>query len=234
MLQAKQLKEGEYLGIDGATPWTTKQQKQFEELRAVLPPWTTVINLSAVGPLPKEKIAYQEIDLKEAMAEIGAELKPTVGGVMGLDKIMHEEMLSPWRLQKRYGFQGHCHELFFVTSPDRVAEFDDMIHQVTGLYNYAVEDIGIYLLPLERGRAFYCFYDIHCSGKKEDEECQKTKKLFEELSETLINEGAFFDRPYGYWAQLMYSRAGQYTEYLKKIKRELDPNNIMNPGKLCF
>jgi FAD/FMN-containing dehydrogenase len=50
----------------------------------------------------------------------------------------------------------------------------------------------------------------------------------------LIEAGAFFDRPYGVWADLMYSRTGTYTEYLKKLKVELDPNNIMNPGKLCF
>ena len=45
---------------------------------------------------------------------------------------------------------------------------------------------------------------------------------------------AFFDRPYGPWAQMMYDRSGVYARKLQDLKRELDPNNIMNPGRLCF
>ena len=60
------------------------------------------------------------------------------------------------------------------------------------------------------------------------------KGLFEEAGDLLVDMGGFFDRPYGTWAEAMYRRAGTYTEYLKKIKKQLDPNNVMNPGKLCF
>ncbi|HUT84154.1 MAG TPA: FAD-linked oxidase C-terminal domain-containing protein, partial [Thermodesulfobacteriota bacterium] len=58
--------------------------------------------------------------------------------------------------------------------------------------------------------------------------------FYRSLSENLISEGAFFDPPYGIWAEMMYQKTGTYTEYLKKLKKELDPNLIMNPGKLCF
>ena len=55
-----------------------------------------------------------------------------------------------------------------------------------------------------------------------------------EASERLINDGAFFDRPYGQWADMVYCRAGTYTQKLKQLKKEFDPNNILNPGHLCF
>jgi FAD/FMN-containing dehydrogenase len=32
----------------------------------------------------------------------------------------------------------------------------------------------------------------------------------------------------------MYGRAATYSQMLKKLKAETDPNNILNPGKLCF
>jgi FAD/FMN-containing dehydrogenase len=86
---------------------------------------------------------------------------------------------------------------------------------------------------MERARAIYCSYDLHCNSADGDE-CVRVNNLFDKASDVLIAMGAFFDRPYGRWAQMVYSRTGTYTEYLKRIKRELDPNNIMNPGKLCF
>ena len=46
--------------------------------------------------------------------------------------------------------------------------------------------------------------------------------------------GGFFSAPYGPWADMVYSRAAAYTETLKVVKRAFDPDNILNPGKLCF
>jgi hypothetical protein len=100
-------------------------------------------------------------------------------------------------------------------------------------FTYPPEDVGIYLLPMERARAFYCSYDLNCNPNDPSESLQASN-LFDRLSEVLVGDGAFFDRPYGKWASMVYGRTGNYSEYLRKIKRELDPNNIMNPGKLCF
>jgi FAD/FMN-containing dehydrogenase len=49
-----------------------------------------------------------------------------------------------------------------------------------------------------------------------------------------MNGGALFDRPYGDWAVLVYERAPEYAAKLKQIKKEMDPQGILNPGKLCF
>jgi len=231
--QTKLLRRGEYIGSRGASAWTKKQLQQFAKLRKTLPPWTVMLCLSAVGPIPEEKIAYQEVDLKEAMTEIGAEPKPTVGGISALDKVILEELLLPWRLQKRFGYRGSCHQLMFYSSSDRIGDFAAAIYQVADQFLYPAEDIGICLLPIERARAFYCSYDLHCDLAN-PEESLRVSTLFEEVSKLLVDMGAFFDRPYGKWAQIIYSRTVNYTEYIRKIKCELDPNNIMNPGKLCF
>jgi hypothetical protein len=57
--------------------------------------------------------------------------------------------------------------------------------------------------------------------------------LYEDLSSRLLTDGAFFTRPYGKWADMVYRRATSYTEALKELKKVFDPNNILNPGKLC-
>ena len=231
--QEAKLRKGEYIGAGGARPWTAKQLAQFEGLRERLPAWTVVICLTGWARRAEEKLEYQELDLKDVATEFGFEVKNTVGGVAGLDKIIKEEVIHPWRMQKRFGYRGSCHGLMFHARPDTVSELEDTIYEVASLYHYPSGDIGGYLLPIERGRTIYCEYDFHCN-LDDPVDSQRVKGLFEEASEALADRGAFFDRPYGTWAEAMYRRAGTYTEYLKKIKRKLDPNNVMNPGKLCF
>jgi FAD/FMN-containing dehydrogenase len=49
-----------------------------------------------------------------------------------------------------------------------------------------------------------------------------------------MKNGAFFSRPYGSWAEMVYSRYTEGTAASRKLKNIFDPNNILNPGKLCF
>jgi FAD/FMN-containing dehydrogenase len=49
-----------------------------------------------------------------------------------------------------------------------------------------------------------------------------------------MDRNALFDRPYGDWAKMAYARLPQYALKLKQIKNEMDPQGILNPGKLCF
>jgi len=50
----------------------------------------------------------------------------------------------------------------------------------------------------------------------------------------LANMGAFFSRPYGPWAKIAYSRAAETNILQRKVKKIFDPNNVLNPGRLCF
>ncbi|UCD59250.1 MAG: FAD-binding oxidoreductase [Candidatus Hydrogenedentota bacterium] len=49
-----------------------------------------------------------------------------------------------------------------------------------------------------------------------------------------MENGAFFSRPYDLLAGEICNRDAASRESLRKLKRIFDPNNIMNPGKLCF
>lgn len=116
---------------------------------------------------------------------------------------------------------------------DSVPVFEKILSDRALLSDYPLADIGMYLLPLERGRGMHCEFDLHCNLENE-RETEKVKTLWLQVSAEMINKGAYFDRPYGAWAQMVYNRAANYTIKLRQIKKELDPNNILNPGKLCF
>jgi len=227
------LKKGTYVGNRGANPWTEEQVMQFESIRGNLPPWTIIVCLTGWARRADEKLAYQELDLKDVAVESGCELKNTVGAITGLSNIIKEEVILPGRMQKRFGYKGSCHGLMFHSSPDTVGLLEAAIYDVACKYNYPTSDIGGYLLPIERARTIYCEFDFHCN-LDDAAESQAVKALYKEASEVVVDMGGFFDRPYGPWAEIMYSRSGTYAEYLKKLKNKSDPNNIMNPGKLCF
>ncbi|GAG46895.1 unnamed protein product, partial [marine sediment metagenome] len=42
------------------------------------------------------------------------------------------------------------------------------------------------------------------------------------------------NRPYGPIVDELSRRNGDYTTTLKKLKKLFDPNQILNPGNLCF
>jgi FAD/FMN-containing dehydrogenase len=47
-------------------------------------------------------------------------------------------------------------------------------------------------------------------------------------------KGAFFSRPYGESAGMILNRDAATVAVLNKFKKIFDPNNVMNPGKVCF
>ena len=60
------------------------------------------------------------------------------------------------------------------------------------------------------------------------------RDLSVQATKTLMDNGAFFSRPYGESARLIMNRDAATIEVLKKLKKIFDPNDVMNPGKLCF
>ena len=101
------------------------------------------------------------------------------------------------------------------------------------MHDYSMNDIGGYLQPIEHNRAchleFNFFYD-----PANPLEIERVRNLYRDVAIDFLNEGAFFSRPYGELAPILYERAAGYTMILKRVKKVFDPNNIMNPGNLCF
>jgi FAD/FMN-containing dehydrogenase len=232
--ERKALEEGTYVGECGAPRWSDAQRAEFQKLLGLLPPWMVVIVSSGFERRPEEKIAYEEEDLKElGSKEIGVDPEEEVRGVPDLAEELLKDTERPTRMQKRFGFKGSVQPLSFYGESRKASFFEGLIHKMASEFGVPFEEIGGFILPIERARAVFCQFDLHCdSGNAQEKE--KTETLLKVASERLIDEGAFFDPPYGIWADMMYSRAGTYAEYLKRVKKELDPNGIMNPGKLCF
>jgi FAD/FMN-containing dehydrogenase len=212
-----------------------KWPEDFEDLRDSLPPWTVILCLSGLHRMPKEKIEYEEEALMEVASELHFEPLRTVAGIPGLDNTISKMLRKPGMGEPywKFRYKGSCHDVFFHITLDRAAELTNAMNEVAARYGYPTKDIGIYIQPIERARVSFCQFGFHCDPQDANE-VNLVRSLFLEASELAMSMGGLFTTPYGAWADMVYSRAATYTAVMKVVKNALDPNNILNPGKLCF
>jgi len=208
---------------------------EFHSLRDTLPPWIVILCLSGLHRMPEGKIEYEEEALREIASEMQFKVQPTLSGIAGLDQKLVTMLRQPWTKEEywKLRYKGASHDIFFYTTLDMVPEFTQAIEAVAAKHGYTTRDIGCYLQPIEYGRAVYCEYSFHCNPN-DAEEVTRVRQLYLEASELAIKMGALFVNPYGPWADMVYRQTPVYSEVMKVVKNAFDPNNIMNPGKLCF
>jgi len=188
-----------------------------------IPRWLFCMGIGSAGRFKEERMDYKISDLMEIAQSFGVKLSRSAGDIKGLefyDRIYHPS--EPyWKFKK-----GNFKDIFFITTLDRTPFFIREFLNFLSQEGYK-GDAGIYVQPLVQGTS--CHLEFTLYSQKDDLE-----EIFEKGSRFLFEKGAFFSRPYGIWAQLVYSRDHIFTESLKKVKRIFDPQGIMNPGKLCF
>jgi hypothetical protein len=215
-----------------------EDKKEIEELSAKLPAWTLILSISGVMRRPEEKIAVEENFLKEVLTNEYSSmiLSDKLAGFPGLGKKILPLLRSPWPANKKYwksAPRGASLDIFFISRPGKVKDYVAIIDDVAAKNDYAIADIGKYIQPIEHNRASHVEFSFFYDPENEHEKAQMAK-LNREAIIALMDKGAFFSRPYGEAAPIVYDRAANYTQALKRVKKVLDPKNIMNPGNLCF
>jgi FAD/FMN-containing dehydrogenase len=222
-----------------ATILADKWPAQFAELKAKLPAWTAILVIGALKRRPEERIAYQVEALDEIMKSNfpGIKVLDTLPGVAKAGEKISEMLLRPWPKNKTYwkhAYKGSCQDLVFMTTLERVQSFIPAINQVAAKYQYPAGDIGCYVQPVENGRACQLEFNFYFNPKDEAE-VARIRELYAAAAAAVFKKGAWFNRPYGSAvADIIYKKYATYAATAKRFKKYADPNNIMNPGNLCF
>ena len=199
---------------------------EIQKLTNKLAKWNLIFVISGRGKLANDKISYLEGDILDIMNEkklILSENKMIIN-INDILKLLNQADINPWRLRLTEGYQ----DIFFITNYEKIRAFTNLVEK------QIPNDLGIYIQPINQGTAYHCEFDIYYNPH-DKEETLNVKEKFLRTSISLMNSGAFFNRPYGLWAKEVYKRHEDSTQTaLKKVKRIFDPNNILNPGVLCF
>jgi hypothetical protein len=221
--------------VDLAAILADNHPGDFLELKKSLPPWTLLVCISGYRLRPEERIAIQKGYLFEICENLGA--KPSAGltGAEGREVIIPDLLTGPWMKEPYWKLRnkGGCLDIFFLSTLSRASGFTQVMHQVAADQGYPLDAIGGYIQPMVQGRGCHCEFNLFYDESNPSEKAE-VKRLFIKASETLMRSGAFFSRPYGPWADMVYSDNSVEVAALKKLKGIFDPDNILNPGKLCF
>jgi len=209
----------------------------FNSLRKIFSPWMVILVLGGGLRRPEERIEYEEEALREVAVELRIPKLPnSVPCLPGIERDLPKMLRNAWPGEKTYwkfAYIGACQDLFFHTTLNKTPSFAQAISQLSGKHGFCSDDIGFYIQPLEYARA--CHFECNFYYDPDDTNAvENIRNLFTEAAETALDMDAFFTRPYGLIADMVYDRAASYTMALRKVKHLLDPNNIMSPGRLCF
>ena len=214
-------------------PVSPQPSAAFAQIQKALPAWTLIIGLSGSPYFPEERIAYEEEELRRLCSQLHVPVATSLPGFPGMQEVCIMESLRPWGILKKFNYRGSVHDLSFKVPLSRLPAIEAAVSDMAQKNNYPPADIGGYFVVMERGRGIHCEFDMHSDPHNAAEQ-ERIKKLWLAASASLADRGALFDRPYGDWAPMVYARAPEYALKLKQIKQEMDPQGILNPGKLCF
>jgi hypothetical protein len=143
--------------------------------------------------------------------------------------VQHPSAEPYWKQRHK----GGCQDIFFLTIFDKLPELIRVMYDSANAAAYPNDELGIYLQPIVQGVNCHCefnlFYDL-----ENPSELTRIRKLTLNATKRLVAKETFFSRPYGESTRMIMNRDAATVVILKKIKAIVDPNNIMNPGKLCF
>jgi len=165
-----------------------QDSQEISELIGTLKKWNLIYIISGRGPLAKDRISYLEGDIEEIRAELDIKFaEPEVE--ISDREILHflnEPCEKPWRMRLKGAYQ----DIFFLTGFEKIPKFISMMET-----NYK-EDFGIYIQPINQGTSYHIEFDSFYEPK--DESVVKTiKDTILGVGNQLMDNGAFFSRPYG-------------------------------------
>jgi hypothetical protein len=209
-----------------------KWPRDYQEIKDSLPSWILFYNLAGYEYFPEERIRAHEKDVGKITQ--GAHLEParSAGKVSAFDLLKAAQAPSAetyWKLR----YKSACQDVFFITNFQRVGELIDYMYKLVDTADYPVPNLGIYIQPIVQGCNYHVEFNLFYDPEN-SKEANMVKELAPGVINPLISKGAFFSRPYGESARAILNKDGATVQALRKVKTILDPDNVMNPGRLCF
>ena len=215
-----------------AAIFTKKWPKDYQNLKDALPTWTLFYTVAGYEYFPEERVSSHIKGITDITQRLGVEAVKAAGGVSTNEmlKVVQRPSGEPyWKLR----YKGACQDIFFLTINDKLGGQIGVMNDVVEKAGYPTSDMGVYIQPIVQGTGCHCEFNLFYDPGNPSE-LNRVRELSALAVKNLMAKGAFFSRPYGESAGMIINRDAATVAVLKKLKKIFDPNNVMNPGKVCF
>jgi FAD/FMN-containing dehydrogenase len=193
------------------------------------PQYLLLQNIAGFERLPEERLAYHSREIRGFAEMHGLQPEEQVGRIQASD-LLDSASKPCGEVNWRDGLHGSSISIFFLSTLDRVPEFQRLFFSMVEEHNFPVSDIGVYIQPVVQNHAchieFILPFNPHDGG-----ETRRVKKAEREIVSRLMVAGAFFSRPYGSAAEIVWEQNPANYQLLKQIKGIFDPKRVLQRGK---
>ena len=218
--------------INLAAIFARKWPGDYQNIKAGLPAWTLFYVVAGYESFPEERVSSHIKNITDITQRLGMEAVKSAGGISANEilKTVQKPSGEPyWKLR----YKGDSEDIFFLTINDKVEGLIGTMNELAAGAGYPASDLGAYIQPVVQGTGCHCEFNLFYDHENSSE-VNRAKELSASATKALIARGAFFSRPYGENARVILNRDAASVAVLNKIKKMFDPNNVMNPGKVCF
>ncbi len=201
----------------------------FDALRAELPAYICLQNVAGFERLPRERLTYQLQDIGRFARQFDLRLEEQLGPVSAAD--LFASVLQPCgEIDWRDALRGKSLSIFFLSTLDRMPIFYEILMNTADEFGIPEAVIGTYIQPVVQNHACHMEFVLPFDQGSEAE--LDHLKLFERQAVIrLMEAGAFFNRPYGSAAELVWAQNPGNYQLMKTIKGLFDPKRVLQRGK---
>jgi len=201
----------------------------LDSLRAVLPRYVCLQNVAGFALLARARVKYQEKDIRDAARRHGLALTTALGPLAARD-LLAAATRPCGEADWRHAWKGHCLSVFFLTTLDRVAGFEEIVYGLARDAGCDEASVGVYIQPVVQNHGCHVEFLIPFDPQSQGE-TERVRALEREAVARLARAGAFFSRPYGAAQEVAFQQNPLNLEILRKVKGIFDPRRVLNRGK---
>ena len=192
---------------------------------AKMPKWTYCSTVRGYNYFPEEYMNNQFADMEDLAKEYKISFTESLEGLSDKDAFKALEDASGKNDFWKFRDGKEIVDLFCLNTIDVIEKFTKIAEKAVEKAGLSVDALVVYAQPSQMARNCHIEFVIQAGDK--------AAELEDVLGTALLDNNAFFSRPYGAMEEKVYNKYTAQRHFMPAIKTFFDAKGILNPGKLA-